>query len=217
MKKELTEIKICGVTDVDNALDIVEFEEVKYIGCVHYGYSKRHIDLDKIEEIFREVKSKRPDIRRVLVLVNPSMDLISKAMKVSGADIVQLSGDESPDLCNQLDLYSVWKTIHIKSGSDIEKINDDLYLDHYVLDTKIEGQYGGTGVSFNFELFKKAKEYTRKLVLAGGLNPENLVEAIYHAEPKIIDISSGVESSPGIKDIRKVEMIVELVKGSMEY
>jgi phosphoribosylanthranilate isomerase len=95
-------------------------------------------------------------------------------------------------------------------------MSDYLYVDKFVLDTKVDSMYGGTGQTFDFNLFNEAKKYTKNLVLAGGLNSQSIVDAVYIAKPEIVDISSGVESEAGIKDIKKVETIVELIKGSQE-
>jgi len=211
-----TAIKICGVTNVENVLDIIEFEEIKYIGSINFKDSKRYISLEKIADIFKQAKQKRSDITCVLLLVNENLEYIKKAMKITGADILQLSGDESSELVNQIDLYTIWKTIHVKNLQDLEKMSKYLYVDKFILDTKVKDLYGGTGETFDLNIFNEAKNYTKNLVLAGGLNSQSIVNAVYVAKPDIVDISSGVESEIGVKDIQKVEEIIELIKGSQE-
>jgi len=200
---------------VDNLNDILCFTEVKYIGCINYRASKRFVELEKIAEIFREAKSKRPDLRTVLVMVNPTGDEIRNAMKVTRADILQLSGDEEEEFVNEFDLYTVWKTIHVADIKDINKILDYTTVENFVLDTKVQGSYGGTGVSFDFGLFNRAKDHTRHLILSGGLNRENIYDAIKIANPRIIDICTGVESSPGIKSKDKIDVILTLINTAL--
>jgi len=209
-------LKICGITNIDDANKIAKFDEVAYLGCVHFKDSKRHLEINKIAEIFKSVKEKRLGAKCVLVLVNPMIEFVKSAMKETNADIVQLSGDESSEFCQELDLYEIWKVIHIKKEEDILKINDYLNVDKFVLDTKTDNQFGGTGITFDFEIFNKAKRYSKNLVLAGGMNQDTIFTAIEMAKPEIIDISSGVEDEIGGKDIQKVEMICNLMSND-EY
>lgn len=209
------ELKICGVTKKSSIRSIVSFPEIAYIGCVHYEKSLRHENILTIRDIFKEVKSYNSHIKTVLVLVNPRFGYTLDSLQDTGCDILQLSGDEKEIFIEQVKRnfpIEIWKAIHIRDFMDLEEINWLKSADSFLLDTKVEGLYGGTGQSFNFGIFNHAKTYTDKLILSGGVNSDNVVNAIKSCNPKIIDVSSGVESSPGVKDLTKISKLIHAIK-----
>lgn len=205
-------LKICGLRNTKGLSDFLSFPEVQFIGCVHYSKSKRNISLEEARDIFSTAKKFRPDIKTVLVVVNPTVQDITRMMAATRADIIQLSGTESPEMVNGLDLYNVWKTIHISDSKDLEKLKTYLYVENFLLDKKKEGFFGGTGEIFDWSVFQEARKNTSNLILSGGINPENIFQILTDINPAIIDVNSGVENEDLDKDVSKIEVLVQAIR-----
>lgn len=195
-------VKICGICDLEDALNAVQ-AGADALGFV-FAPSKRRIDPEQAYEIITRLP---PFIAKVGVFVNPGLQEVLDIASKTGLDTIQLHGEETPDFCSYL--KSRYKVIKAYSGegdfSLLEKFNADAFL----LDTPVQGMYGGTGKVFNWRQAADFKQGT--LILAGGLNPENVREAISITKPYAVDVSSGVETD-GKKDFYKINTFIRRVK-----
>lgn len=150
------------------------------------------------------------------MFVNQPLDDVNRIAKESGLDLVQLHGDETLEYC-QLIEKPIIKVIHITPEYDIEELKAKvlLYADvaqFLLFDSKIGDQWGGTGQTFDWNVLKEITGDV-PFFLSGGLNPENIKEAIETVHPYAVDVSSGVEEKPGLKDFEKIEALMEAVRG----
>lgn len=182
-------IKVCGITNLEDALAAVGLG-VDALGFV-FAPSPRQITPDKAKEIIRRLP---PWIATVGVFVDEKPEWIMRVVSECRLDWVQLHGDESPQYCKDLDLKII-KTIK----TDIERISE-YDVSGVLLDISM-----GTGKVYNWDLAVEAKKYGKPIILSGGLTPENVSEAIRKVIPYGVDVSSGVESSPGKKDYEKMK------------
>jgi len=196
-------IKICGITDVDDAVRIAELG-VNALGFIFYTKSKRYVSPDKAKEI---IDCLPPFINTVGVFVNEKKESVIDVLNRCPIDILQFHGDETPENCMQFNKR------FIKAFRVNKDFSFDVFLKFpasaFLLDSLVTGEYGGTGVVFDWDVAVKAKKYG-KIILSGGLNPENLSSAVAKVNPYGVDISSGVEIKPGKKDISKVKEIVKI-------
>ena len=196
-------IKICGITEVNDAVKIAELG-VNALGFIFYPKSKRYISPDKAKEI---IDCLPPFINTVGVFVNEKKESVIDVLNRCPIDILQFHGDETPEYCRQFDRRII----------KAFRVNKDFSFDGFfkfpasafLLDSFATGEYGGTGVVFDWDVAVKAKKYG-KIILSGGLNPENLSSAVAKVNPYGVDISSGVEIKHGKKDISKVKEIVKI-------
>ena len=150
-----------------------------------------------------------PLVMAVGVFVNEKPDVVRQIMSDCGLAYAQLHGEESPQYCAELTL-PVLKGIRVRSREDLAMLS--LYrVKAILLDAYVEGMVGGTGTTFDWALAVEAKAWG-PIILAGGLTPDNVVEAIRHVQPYGVDVSSGVEVAPGVKDHAKVRAFVKSVK-----
>lgn len=200
-------IKICGITNMEDALFAAELN-VWALGFV-FAQSPRRISMEVAKDIIKHLP---PYITRVGVFVNDNIANIEKIVNFCKLDIVQLHGDETPKDCLDIKAFAkVMKAFRIKDEDSLREIsNYDVAL--YLLDTYSNEVYGGTGKTFNWDLVTEAKRYVEKIVLSGGLSLENIIEAIKKVEPYAVDISSGVEASPGKKDKDLIKNLVFKVR-----
>jgi len=212
----MTKVKICGLTDVETAL-ATACAGADYIGLV-FAPSRRQVSEERALEIVEAVKRLKPCPETVGVFVNMAADEVSRIADYCRLDMIQLSGDESWSYLLQMK-KPVIKVIHVSESSRADEVllelerNSRLGFNHSViplLDTKMEGAYGGTGSSFNWKL--AAKVATRfPVMIAGGLNPANVESMIKEVKPWGVDVSSGVETS-GRKDIQKIKAFIDTVR-----
>ena len=200
-------VKICGIKRIEDALLCAELG-ADFIGLNFWEKSPRYVELKEAEKIIQAVKAK---IEVVGVFVNPQLEQVKKLRDELGLDWVQLHGDESPEFCKKLG-GKIIKALRLSQQKDLELIA------HYenvlwLVDSKTE-KYGGSGKSPDWLLAKKAKERAGRIILAGGLNPDNIEKAIGEVEPWAVDVASGVESAPGIKDPKKLKKFFEAVKNA---
>ncbi|GAI37034.1 unnamed protein product [marine sediment metagenome] len=211
----MTHIKICGIREEAHALAAVEAGG-DFIGFV-FAPTRRQVSPAKAREIVDTVKKSSNAIKPVGVFVDTPASEVNRIADFCGLDWVQLSGNESWEYCRQI-ARPIIKAIRI--GQQLrEEINAELTVGLktlspqrfiILLDSQVEGKYGGTGITFNWRLAQQvAKEFS--VIIAGGLNPENVAQAIETATPWGVDVSSGVETD-GTKDIAKIKAFIKAVR-----
>jgi phosphoribosylanthranilate isomerase len=212
----MTLIKICGLTSVDDAVQVARLD-IQVIGLV-FAHSQRQVSVEQAEAISNAVRGVAGTPAIAGVFVNEDVEKLNEIVRRCRLDIVQLSGDESYDYCRQINSPLI-KAIHIspdsRSADIIEHVDATGNIrkpELYLLDTKKEGAYGGTGQSFNWEI---ARHTVRALptIVAGGLDPQNVAKLINQVRPVGVDVSSGVETS-GRKDISKISAFIEAVRSA---
>jgi phosphoribosylanthranilate isomerase len=190
-------VKICGITNLDDAAEAVRLGAWA-IGLIHYGDSPRRVTGAEANSIAAAFRRK---CEVVGVFANPELDEVARVVEDSGLTMVQLSGDEGPSFCAEVARKTgvkVIKAIHVTSAADIhaaEAFRTDLHL----FDTGGKGLWGGTGETFDWALLRDRRSDV-PAVLAGGLRPDNVAEAIAVTHPRAVDVASGVEAEPGRKD-----------------
>lgn len=206
-------IKMCGTTNLTDAHMAVG-AGVDALGFIFAEQSKRYISPDHAAAIIKEIP---PFVSKVGVFVNGQMDEIVKIAHMTGLTAIQLHGHEQPEFCRQLALglpsLTIIKGFRVGSHSVASEIFPfHEVVNGYLLDTYIEKEAGGTGIVFDWQIIKKLN-LRKPYILAGGLNPGNIVEALDVASPYAVDVNSGVESAPGKKDhnlvMRFIEKVVE--------
>lgn len=209
-------VKICGITNSEDALWAVNLG-ADFIGVNFYAESPRKVSLEKASEI---VSSLPPFVKAVGIFVNPELSAIEKILKKVTLHFLQLHGKEIKDeilkIKSQFNL-PVWKAVRMENESSLSVIPELLgTADAILLDAFHPDQMGGTGKTFDWTLANKAKEYGIPIILSGGLNPENVIEAVNRVNPFAVDTASGVEKDghPRKKDIEKVKLFITRAKGS---
>jgi len=197
-------IKICGLTTVDDARRALE-AGADYLGFVLYPKSPRCVTVDELSRI---VEGLPVTAKKVGVFVNEPPDRVSEIVERCGLSAAQLHGDENPAGFGDLGV-SVWRAIRLRDGR--WSPDPDLWIpERYVMDADSPA-YGGAGMRVDWDAAKAFVE-EHHCMLAGGLTPVNVGEAIRRVRPAGVDVSSGVELSPGKKDHRKVEIFIRAVR-----
>jgi len=199
-------VKICGITNLADALVVVQ-AGADALGFVFWQQSPRSISMETAARIVHELP---PFIVKVGVFVDAPTDHVYRAIGECQLDLLQFHGEETPDYCVQFGLMSM-KAFRIRDQGSLQLLPSYL-TDAWLLDTFVPGKIGGTGEPFNWELAVQAREMGRPIFLAGGLTPENVSEAVRQVRPYAVDVSSGVESSPGKKDQAKVKAFITAAK-----
>jgi phosphoribosylanthranilate isomerase len=176
---------------------------------VFFARSPRFLTPEAAGDIIRQLP---PFVARVGVFVNATAEEIQRTLEISGINVVQLHGDEPPDFARHFSV-PVIRAVRVKDESSFGGLSD-LQCSAVLLDSFTQGQEGGTGRKFDWELAARAKGRGRAILLAGGLTPENVAEAIAIARPYGVDVSSGVESAPGRKDHEKVKRFISRAKAA---
>src|SRR5476651_2271175 len=200
-----TQVKICGVTNVADALAAAE-AGADMIGLMFYEQSPRHITLATAVEISRALP---PFVLRVGVFVNPQEALVTRAIGECNLSLLQFHGDETSEFCTQFGLMSM-KAIRVRDAESLKTL-ENFQTDAFLLDAHSKAGLGGTGEKFNWDLAIEAQKFGKPIFLAGGLTPENIAEAVEKVQPFGVDVSSGVESAPGKKDHAKVKAFIAAV------
>lgn len=197
-------VKICGIKDVQTGQYAVE-QGADALGFV-FAESKRKVSPNEARKIIKEMST---EVFKVGVFVNEEFDKVQEIIAQTGLNAVQLHGDESPEYCRNFAI-PVIKAFSIESRADIKKIAE--YDCEYVLLDSPKGKYrGGNGIKFDWSLLENFEVRGKKMILAGGLNPENVTEAIRKGNPYMVDVSSGVETD-GKKDFVKIRSFLEQAK-----
>jgi phosphoribosylanthranilate isomerase len=196
-------IKICGITNSDDALAAVA-AGADALGFMFYQPSQRHIALATAGEIIRALP---PFVARVGVFVDATEEFVRRAWGECGLDTLQFHGSEPPEFCRKFAPAKVIKAFRIAGLESLRAV--PAYDTHaWLLDSYVAGAPGGTGAKFNWSLAAEAKKLGRPIILAGGLTPQNVAEAVRQVGPFGVDVSSGVESAPGKKDPRKIREFI---------
>jgi phosphoribosylanthranilate isomerase len=192
-------IKICGITNLPDALCAIK-AGANALGFIFHPRSPRFCDVEKARHIIRELPR---GVVKVGVFVDEPIDLLLQYLSNLTLDYAQLHGNESPEFCSKMPI-GVIKGLRVRSLEDIKKL-PDYPVAYYLLDSYSEKSHGGTGAAFDWSIALEAKKIlSSPILLAGGLTPENVAEAVRKVEPYGVDVSSGVETSPGIKDHKKI-------------
>ena len=197
---ERVRIKICGITQNIDALRAVELG-ADALGLVFYSPSPRAVTVESAQQI---AKCIAPFVTLVGLFVNASPDEVRKTLAQVPLNLLQFHGDESPQYCEQF-AFPYIKALRMKPDVDVVSVmNQYTSARGILLDAYKPGVPGGTGESFDWDLVPKMGNRPLPIILAGGLTPQNISEAIDRVQPFAVDVSGGVEKSPGIKDQQKL-------------
>jgi phosphoribosylanthranilate isomerase len=203
-----TAVKICGITRVDDALAAARLG-AHALGFIFYAKSLRGVTPQRAAEIIRGLP---PFITTVGLFVNPEESDVERVLARVPLNLLQFHGEETPDFCARFALPYI-KAARVRAGLDLLQ-----YAQHHsaarglLLDAFIDGVHGGTGTAFDWNLVPR--ELPLPVILSGGLNSENVADAIHRVGPWAVDVSSGVEISPGIKDQRKIAAFMKEVRSA---
>ena len=203
----MVQVKICGINRMTDAEKAVELG-ADALGFI-FAESPRKITPQKARDIIRRIS---PFVKTVGVFVNEQPVKIREIMDFCGLDLVQLHGNESVSTCSMMG-PKVIKAFRVQGEETLMQIAH--YKDHVsaiLLDTYQKGIDGGTGKTFDWRLALKAKNIGIPLVLSGGLGPDNIAEALKRVNPFAIDVSSGIEIMPGIKDHGRMRILMDKIK-----
>jgi phosphoribosylanthranilate isomerase len=192
-----THIKFCGITRPADA-ELAVSLDAWAIGMILWPGSSRAVEVDVAAGIAAEMRRK---LEVVGVFVNPSLEEVTTAADAIALSAVQLHGQEGPVFCSEVARRTgcrVIKAARVRSGADIQALNA-FHTDFHLLDSYVAGQPGGTGETFAWEL-AAARRSAVPLILSGGLRPENVGAAVRAVGPYAVDVASGVEAAPGVKD-----------------
>lgn len=203
VKYLMLRIKICGITNLEDALAAIEYG-TDALGFVFYPGSPRAITPDRARAIITQLP---PFVTIVGVFVNEDKMRLEQIVRRTGIDIIQLHGSEPPEYCANLG-KKIIKAIRVKELIDLEPLKH-YRVSAFLLDTYSPNAIGGTGLIFNWEIAVEAKRFGN-IILAGGLNPENVEDAVKIVQPYGVDVASGVEGSEkGKKDYKKLRLFIE--------
>jgi len=199
-------VKICGITNSEDAL-VAADAGADALGFVFYPPSPRCITPDQAAGIIAQLP---PFIQSVGLFVDQSPDMVNQTVELCGLDLVQLHGDESPGLC-KLIKSRIIKAIRVRNETSLESMFS-YEVSAFLLDAWSPLAHGGTGLTFDWELAVAASGKGR-IILAGGLTPENVADAVKRVHPYAVDVSSGVEASAGKKDPDRIREFIKRAKG----
>jgi len=205
----MTKIKICGIKTLADALAAIE-AGADYLGFNFHPQSVRYIEKSACGEIAFVLKKKYPQIKLAGVFVNSSVEDVKYILDSCSLDLAQLHGDESVEILKALDGKAFKAFRGIPESVDAFARSES---PAFLVDASVKGLFGGSGVTADWNgAAELAKKYP--LLLAGGLTPENVAEAVRRVQPWGVDVASGVESAPGVKDAEKVVEFVKAVRAS---
>jgi indole-3-glycerol phosphate synthase/phosphoribosylanthranilate isomerase len=204
-------VKVCGITTVEDGLAAARLG-ADAVGFVFWPQSPRWVDRDKARQISRTLP---PFVVRVGVFVDATPETIARTAEAVGLDVIQLHGQEAPEDAARLP-RRVIKAVRVGNGfSPEDALRYAPHVAGVLLDTKTPAAPGGTGQAFDWRLAREVREKVGFLGLAGGLTAENVHLALSAARPDLVDVSSGVESSPGRKDPEKMRGFIEAVRAAV--
>lgn len=213
-QRQRTRSKICGITRIEDAEQAVELGAWA-IGLIFWRGSKRRCRFEQAQAIGATFKRQ---VEVAGVFVNATLDEVDRTVDACQLTIVQLHGDEGPSYCAEVARRTgaqVIKAARVRNGADVIALRP-YHTDYHLLDTFVEGTRGGTGLAFDHELARIRRaapgERPPKLILSGGLTPENVAAAAVAVRPFAVDVASGTEKAPGIKDPAKVSAFLDAVR-----
>lgn len=204
-----TKIKFCGITNLEDIENSVSLG-VDYLGFNFYPKSPRYLEWSNFVSLINQVQVKK--FQSVAVLADPDYDFVQKIIDSKLIDILQFHGLETPEFCSQFsEQIKTWKVLTINSESTFKSLEKQILsysnIDRFLLDT--EKNFIKSNQFEALEIYRKLSKNNYPLALAGGINPENIAFYISELHPEIIDVASGIESSPGKKDPQKMREFVE--------
>ena len=211
-------VKICGLTSEEQALQVAKLG-ANAIGIISVEESPRYVSAEIKKKIFKTLESFYPKIHRVSVVQNCPIDLIIKNFLGNPSEtIIQLHGDEDIDYCKkirkEIPNIGLWKAFRIKTEKDLNQIKPfEDYVDAILLDSWNKETYGGSGKKIK-SIYLKNLKFRKPWWLAGGISIEWIDEILNNIKPDGIDISSGVEISPRLKDLKKIDDLIKFLKKS---
>lgn len=209
----MTLVKICGITNLEDARAAVE-AGADALGFNFYRGSRRYITPQEARRIIEELP---PHVLSVGVFVNEDEpETVMRMAAEAGLTAVQLHGEETRDYCRRLSGLRVIKALRV--GSDFDPADAGHYAaEAILLDAFAEHERGGTGLQFDWSVARRTRAHVPRLYLAGGLTPETVAEAIASVEPFAVDVCSGVELAPGRKDVGLVRAFIEAARGARAF
>jgi len=200
----MTRIKICGITNKKDALAAAGLG-IDMLGFVFYEKSKRYVKPSVVCDIASDIP---PAMGRVGIFVDEERESVLKTAIDGCLNMLQFHGDETPEYCASMrGEYKVIKAFRIKDRQSLKTIND-YDVDYYLLDTYDKSEKGGTGTLFDWKIIQDF-EFLKPVIISGGITPDNVGKAIRELAPYGVDVSTGVETSPGIKDHSLMKKFVE--------
>lgn len=199
-------VKICGITSLEDALEAVD-AGADALGFMFYAKSPRFVPAEAAGEIIRRLP---PFVAKVGVFVNPSEEEVRRAIAGAGIDTVQFHGAETTEFCARFGL-KVIKAFRIRDEDSLKAL-PAYKVSAWLLDSYVAGEFGGTGEKFSWDLAVAAGRLGCPVILAGGLKPENVADAVRQVRPFGVDVSSGVEAAPGRKAASMVRAFVRAAK-----
>ena len=203
----MTRVKICGITNKDDALTAARLG-ASALGFVFYKKSSRCISPYKARKI---IEGLPPFVVPVGIFVNQKEGALKDIVNFCGITTIQLHGEETPVYCRRLKQFKLIKALRIKGHVDWDAVKQYETVSALLFDTYHEDQYGGGGQSFNWNLLNE-KKIDKPFILSGGLNAQNVGEALNCVKPYALDVSSGVEESPGKKSEQRLVEFFEALK-----
>ena len=206
-----TRIKHCGITSLDDAHRAAE-AGAWALGMIFWPGSPRRCDPDEAQLIGTAL---RRTVHLTGVFVNARLEEIDVVVQAAGLDFVQLHGDEGPSFCSEVARRTgakVIKAVRVQSRATLQAAAA-YHTDFLLLDAHVEGVPGGTGQTIDWELVRQAR-LAAPIILSGGLSPGNVADAIAVTEPFAVDVASGTEAAPGVKDPARLQAFHEAVRGA---
>jgi len=201
-------VKICGITNAEDVRVAVE-AGADAIGFIFVPNTPRYIEVADAQQIAAGIPER---VKKVGVFVNDSVEAVNRAVREVPLDLVQLHGDETASFARLVEAPII-KAIRVRGAIDVEGFRA-YKASAYLLDTYVEDAHGGTGKAFDWALALPVVNAGLRVLLSGGLGPENVAEAVRRVRPFGVDVSSGVEASPGRKDSEKVRAFIENARGA---
>lgn len=202
-------VKICGITNLEQALAIVNFG-ADTLGFICVAKSPRYVNNEMIKNIIQQLPK---EISKIGIFVNENIDNLIKTVQETGLTGIQLHGEESPAICAQLREFlpdiEIIKAFRYQNSESLALLDSYIpVIDTILLDAYQQGVYGGTGKTLNWLELANFRP-SRPWLLAGGINPDNVLNALARLKCDGIDVSSGVEISPGNKDLEKIRQLFQ--------
>jgi phosphoribosylanthranilate isomerase len=200
-------VKICGITNLEDAVFSVQ-SGANALGFIFYDKSPRHVEPETVHRIVKQLPE---SVARIGVFVNPTVEDVSTICRHIRLTALQVYGNQSDGELRALGM-NVIKAFQVDSRFDVEQLRR-YSVDAFLLDTFVGGKAGGTGKTFDWEIAQRATKFGR-VILSGGLNPDNIADAVRFVRPYGVDVCSGVEERPGKKDLKKVEEFIRKARES---
>lgn len=202
----MTRVKVCGITNSEDA-NKAAFYGAAAVGFIFYKKSPRYVSPSRVRKIIEQLPA---FVTPVGVFVDQSERAVREICRFTRINTVQFHGDEKPVYCKRFKDYKIIKAFRVNEYFPFESVKK-YKVDAYLFDTFKEGKQGGTGETFDWNLLKKQK-FNKPVILSGGLTPENAGRAVKDLNPFAVDVSSGVEKSPGIKNPRLIKTFFDVVQ-----